>query len=50
MRSDDILKSIKNADKKYIEQSDFDNAKEFFEKSSPTRLFGLPAAKRSRSA
>ena len=32
MRSDDILKSIKNADKKYIEQSDFDNAKEYFEK------------------
>ena len=32
MRIEDILKSIKNADKKYIEQSDNDNAKEFFEK------------------
>ncbi len=32
MRKEDILRSIKNADKKYIEQSEGDNAKEFFEK------------------
>ena len=44
MRSKDIIKSLKNADKKYIEQSETNNAKVFFEKRKAKNVLSVIAS------
>ena len=44
MKSNDLLKSIKNADEKYIIESKSDNAEEFFEKKNTGNIISRIAA------